>query len=439
MEQKWSDTLLHLLEWTKKRVDSRIVRRKRFSLLIKRNHYLVDDLPIIKITGTNGKGSVCAMLESIFLTDHKKTGLFTSPHLVSVTERIRINGKPVTLSMMDKQANALMPNLISFVEEYGKDYLPSFFEILILIALRIFREENVDIAIFEAGIGGYNDSTSLLPEIISAITTVSIDHQEQLGGELEQIAIDKAGITNDNSTLVMGPSIEGNVLDVIKKECHLKNVALIPASMNHIMVTHYTLNGTTIKMTYHQMTLNIDLKLIGHHQLENFAVVATIINYLFEKGMIKDLHVLEGVKQVLWPGRLEYIEGSPSFLLDVAHNPHALQAFKKTLDSLIPYKQRVLLYGASADKDYINCLELIGEMAQEIYLVTGFYRACEIDDLKSYSPSLYQLTETFSSTQEAFQKLIKYYSQETTKKVIVVVGSVFLVGEMRKYLNQGNK
>lgn len=444
-QERWPESLQHLLQWTQRdtsrdKVDS---IQKRFSFLFQQQnqflqeHSLSHEFSIIKVTGTNGKGSVCSMLASSLIQDQKKTGLFTSPHLVSITERIQINGLRVSLSRLDHHAQILSPWLKEIVSEYGEEYFPTFFEILVLIALRIFAEENIDIAIFEAGIGGASDPTSILPEVVSAITTIDIDHPTRLGGTREKIALNKAGIASACATLVTGPSIQGKILKLIEKQSEKRKVTVV-SSKEEIELLHQSLQGIDFQWRHEQERMDLHSNLIGDFQLENFSIVATLFQILWKRGIVHSLDSLKGISQTRWPGRMEYFEGNSSFkppiLMDVAHNPHAMQALQKTLDSFIPFHKRVILYGVSNDKDYQNCLKQITQMAEEIYLVAGFYRSCSLEEMQNSLDSTDSIQGTFVTLEEAVSTLQKRYGEEK-EKFLVFAGSVFLIGEVRQIFN----
>ena len=200
-------TVWELLEWVTTEVPDRTRQTPRFTKLLALNRHLLANMPIIKVAGTNGKGSVCAMLEQSLVAAGKKVGLFTSPHLVDITERFKIHGRQVSPALLESYAKALQPVLFQFVKKNGAQDIPAFFEMLILLALQIFYDKGVDIAVFEAGVGGRNDATRLLPALCSVITTVGLDHQDRLGGSLEELAAAQAGLANAGTQLIVSPAI----------------------------------------------------------------------------------------------------------------------------------------------------------------------------------------------------------------------------------------
>ncbi|NEP12352.1 MAG: bifunctional folylpolyglutamate synthase/dihydrofolate synthase, partial [Symploca sp. SIO2C1] len=207
-----------LEEWTVSRIPGQQEKLLRFKTLLELLNISIPPSSVIKLAGTNGKGSVGAMLEAIFLADAQKVILFTSPHLSRVTERLRVDGVEISPDVLNDAVQQLAPKLVRIVNEYGNYLLPSFFEALTLIALEYFKSYGADIIILEAGIGGYFDIVHLVPAEVSLITNVGLDHTEDLGTTFSEIATDKAGIASPNSTLVLGSDIPESALKAILED-----------------------------------------------------------------------------------------------------------------------------------------------------------------------------------------------------------------------------
>ncbi len=359
-------------------------------------------LPIIKVAGTNGKGSTCAMLEAC-LNNKQGIGLFTSPHLVTPRERIRIDGAMVTFDEMEDAARRVADLLTACGA-----VKPSFFEALIAIALDLFRRRNVRLAVFEAGVGGYNDAVHVLPGDLAALTTVGFDHVDRLGPTLADIARDKAGIVPDGGTLVLGPGLSADDHAVVRAESEPRGVTVIAADALPI-------------------DLNDRLPLAGHHQHDNARTALTLARLAaarfdlpFSPSAVRNAH---------WPARLEQRRlGRRTFLLDVAHNAQGLDVLSDYLDQTTPFDKRFLIYGAAEDKDYRACLATIPRLAPRGILVGGFYRAAPAELLTKRVGN-----ESFMAcnTPDHIGTMLPR-DEDTT---MIVCGSVFLVGTVVSLLD----
>ena len=405
----------------------------RFSILIERFQTLLANKRIVKVTGTNGKGSVCAMLEACLQSENLEVGLFTSPHLFHVTERFRVAGIDVPLDTLDFYAERVLHTVDEFVSVHGELYSPSFFECLILIALHLFHDQDVDVAIFEAGVGGHNDATSLLNGEFSVITNIGLDHKVQLGDSLEAIAADKAGIASHNAHLVLGPDISRSLRKVIEDDVQNRNVVISQASYQGLSPRWLGLDHPTrIDMLVDKQVLQYELPLLGRYQVGNFATVVALVRVLAQKGVVSDLRCLEGVAKTRWPGRFEVHNGFPCYLIDAAHNEHGILALRDSLADLVPYSKRLLVFGASSEKDYKAYLPHLSEIAPEIYLVEGFYRSEQGKILAEAMPRNCNWLRIFPSPKavaEFFER-----SPVHKDKVVIAAGSIFMIGELMNSL-----
>lgn len=400
----WPPTLLALLkQLTPPPAPAELVPRCRaFFDLVKPDQ---TTLPIIKVAGTNGKGSTCAMLEAC-LNDKQGIGLFTSPHLVTPRERIRIDGTMVSFDEMEAAARRVADLLLD------AEVKPSFFEALIAIALDLFHRRNVRLAIFEAGVGGRNDAVHVLPGDLGALTTVGYDHVDRLGPTLADIARDKAGIVPQGGMLVLGPGLSQADLAVVRTEAEPRRLSLVPADAL-------------------PAELSDQLPLAGRHQQDNARTALTLarlaaarFNLPFTPAAVSNTH---------WPARLEQRRlGRRTFLLDVAHNPQGLDALRKHLDQTVPFEKRFLVYGAAEDKDYGSCLAAIRQLAPRGLLVGGFYRAAPAKTLSERIGS-----DTFTPCDTPNQ--IETMLPDNEEITVIVCGSVFLVGTVISLLEVWKK
>jgi dihydrofolate synthase/folylpolyglutamate synthase len=333
---------------------------------------------------------------------------------------------------------------------------------LLLIALRIFVEQGVEVAICEAGIGGYNDATHQLPGLLSVITTIGLDHHRELGPTLASVAADKAGIAGDNSTLILGPAIPPDLRGIIERDVEPRGVTLYQATRQGITATPLGVAGFAVELPGENAPLRFTLPLPGAFQLDNLATVVAALEFLGEAllpsvagplpAVAKErpsflrspapflrspggeggrgVRALAGLEQTFWPGRLEYLPGRPGWLLDGAHNAHAFQAVAAALDGLVAPEERVVLYGAAEGKDYAACLPYLAQIAGRapIYLVEGFYRAVPVARLRE----AVACAGAFASLEEAVQTLA--HTPAHQDKTVIVIGSLFMMGGVRDYL-----
>jgi dihydrofolate synthase/folylpolyglutamate synthase len=423
-----AEILTQLVRWCSTRIADRSIMNERFSSILqlfesKRS------FKIIKIAGTNGKGSTASMLSSCFVAEGKKVGLFTSPHLISVTERFRINDAQVQLNEVTQIAHEIQPILEEHAEIKGKKFIPSFFEVLILIAIEIFHRNHVEIAIFEAGVGGDNDSTSVLPSICSLLTSVGLDHKEQLGETLEEVALDKTGIANAGTTLIVNSEIPTHLKRVIEEKAFRKEVQVLE-SENYVEEYSTSLLETRalVNIGDHEMTLKPRLK--GLFQKQNLNLIIRTWLHLQALGEVQHIDSIKGINHTQWEARFETLRKNPTWLLDAAHNPHALKALINALNEVSKKEDRVLLFGNSEEKDYQEIVKLTPEISENIYLVDSFYKAIPQDVLRN-AMNIQNLRNIGDGD---IQNTIDRIANEHPDKIVVVTGSIFMVGVVRKFL-----
>ena len=436
---KIPNSIEELEQWTtRSRVPGRQQKLLRFKTLLELLNISIPSSQVVKIAGTNGKGSVAAMLEAIFLADAQKVVLFTSPHLSRVTERIRVDGAEISPDVLDDAVRRLALKLVRIVNEQGNHLLPSFFEILTLIALEHFRFCGADIIILEAGIGGYNDVIHLLPGKVSLITSVGLDHTQQLGATLSEIATDKAGIASPDSTLVLGPDIPESALKAILEDAQRRSIEIVSARSEIFQVQSLGVQGHQVTLSSEMGNKTFILPLAGSFQLENLATAKAALDVLISKQIIHNQQSFFGVSQVRWFGRMELIPGNPAWLLDGAHNAHAIAKITADIVQLAQEKEVAILLGLSDHNDDLVDLEpylkkLAEAIPGAIYLTSGFYRALEPLDYLSIFQDESLKVINLGDYQSAIDKLINIY-QSKENSFIVVTGSLFLIGAAREYI-----
>jgi len=393
----------------------RKVRLERFARILELYRSRTAHLPsIVKVTGTSGKGSVCAILESMFLRDGKRVCTFTSPHLVTERERIRLNGKVVSSELWEHAATNARPFFDEILAILGNDCQPSFFETVLLLALNISQANEVDILLLEVAVGGYNDVVSLFSSPLSAITTVGIDHQLELGDTVSEIAADKVGIASAGSTLVLGPSIQGEARSVILA---------------------YTNSGSQVQVG----DVQFRLPLPGRFQLDNLATALSLLESAVLLGWANNLNSVSGASQTHWPARLELVRThplGPYWLIDAGHNPLAYREIRTYITEFYPTSKVALVFGASELDKASEGLTILSPAFDAIFVTTGFYRSAvnSINDLHNAKAILDKLTFVRNPL-EAFRLALEC---KEPFDLIVVTGSVFLVGHWKTLFMAGS-
>jgi|GEM_PF-2746217 len=434
---KIPNNIEELEQWTTFRIPGREPKLLRFQTLLELLNLSVPPSSVVKLAGTNGKGSVAAMLEAIFLADAQKVVLFTSPHLSRVTERIRVDGVEISPDVLDNAVRRLAHQLVRIVNEQGNYLLPSFFEALTLIALDHFKFYGADMIILEAGIGGYFDIVHLVLAEVSIITNVGLDHTDSLGATVSEIATDKAGIASPNSTLVLGPDIPESALKAILKDAQHRCIKLVSARSEIFQTQSLGVKGHQVTLSGETDNHTFILPLVGSFQLENLATAKAAFDVLSSKQIVHYQQSFFGVSQVHWSGRMELIPGNPAWLLDVAHNAHAIAKVTADLPQLAKEKELAILLGLSDHNNIADLApylkQLAGAIQGSIYLTSGFYRALEPLGYRAIFKNESSKVINLGHYKSAIDKLVNsYQSQENA--LIMVTGSLFLIGPAREYI-----
>lgn len=321
------------------------------------------DLKFIHVAGTNGKGSVCAMLAAVLQAAGYRVGLNTSPHLVKFEERIQINGTPISQDDLADLATRIRPAADSMEEH------PTEFELITAMALVYFLEKRCDIVVLETGLGGALDASNVIdtPEV-AVLTAMGMDHMAVLGSTMEEIAAAKAGIIKHGGVVVSsGGCPEAD--QVFRRTCREQHAQLVEVDMSRLCVREQSLTGTRFDFAPCE---NLLLPLAGSYQLRNAATAITTVEVLRQQGWdISHQALRQGIAGVRWPGRLECLrEKDPTFLLDGAHNVHGIKAVTQSLRELFPGRKMVFLLGILADKEVGAMLDLVVPLAERVVTVT---------------------------------------------------------------------
>lgn len=358
----------------------------------------------VQIAGTNGKGSTAAMLGSICRAAGIKCGLYTSPHLVSITERIRVGGEAISPEEFAACATTVRDVSEQLLRDNQIEALPTFFEQLTAIALLAFRNAGIDLAILETGLGGRLDSTTAANARIVAITQIAMDHEQYLGNTLESIAGEKAATIRPGVEAVIAKQ-EPEAMAVLLQRCKETGVVPIVA------------DGRGYE--------NVRLALRGRHQIDNAAVAIRVAELMH----IPHSAIASGLEHAEHPGRLELIQYKPAFLLDGAHNPAGCRALREYLDEFAP-PPLTIVFGAMRDKQLDQIGEILFPVADVLILTAvDNPRSASIEVLRSIAERFARGTviET-SSSNEALQAAI---ARTPPDGLICIAGSLYLIGEVR--------
>jgi dihydrofolate synthase/folylpolyglutamate synthase len=391
-------------------------------------------LRAVHIAGTKGKGSTAIMLATMLQSSGYKVGLYTSPHICDVRERITVNGTMITQAAMTKLINLVEPA----IEKMAADK-PTFFEILTAMAFRHFADEKVDIAVVETGLGGRLDSTNILSPDLCGLTSISMDHMHQLGNTLTAIATEKAGILKADTPAISVPqapeaerALKKAAKDVdIKVQFTGRDIEFsyrVESSRRDGCHTRVCL--TTPRSKFEHLPVPVP----GEHQALNCGLALALLDGLKEQGMeINDSQALAGLLNLRLPGRMELVYEDPRVLLDGAHNAASIQALMRSIGQHVPYDSMVLVFGCATDKDIHGMMSQIATGADKvIFTRSQTARAAAPKDLaevyEEYSGRVGQVTEDLT---EALRVASNAVSRED---IIVLCGSFYLVGEAKKLL-----
>lgn len=392
--------------------------------------------PSVQIAGTNGKGSTAVMLESICREARISVGLFTSPHLISITERIRIDGADISQEEFARLTQQVKQTAEELVQRGELQTLPTFFEHMTAIALLAFREAQVELAILETGLGGRLDSTTAAGAQVVAITPIAMDHEEYLGGTLAEIAAEKAAIIRPGVTTIVAPQ-QDEALEVIKGRCDEVGIkARFVSAPTNVTIAEDSVPGRMCATfeTRNDRYENVCLGLRGRHQAINAATTVVLAEGLGERGFDLSRHlILSGLKNAKHPGRLELLEGNPPVLFDGAHNPAAARALHDYLDEFVD-QPITLIFGAMRDKPLSEIAGILFPAARQVILTElDNPRTANLENLKAAAPS--GLDQTSLHEAKSVGEALQIAERVTgADGLILITGSLYLVGAAQERL-----
>ncbi len=418
----YSDTLKYIFNLRGGEIDLRLHRMEQVLSLL---DHPEKRFPALHIAGTNGKGSTAAMLHRILSVAGYRVGLYTSPHVVSFTERIRIGSEEIS--------EAEVVELAGLVQDLSrKEGIPlTFFEFVTVIALVYFARHKVDVAVVEVGLGGRLDATNVVLPRVSMITTISKDHEAYLGSDLLSIAWEKGGIIKSGIPVVCGdlPQEIGEFL---------QEMAKLKGSSSYFLGRDFSFTWNEKDLFDYQglewSLADLSLALRGRFQRANAALALGALEVVHEEFPVTEAAIREGLKTVFWPGRFEVVAGEPTIILDGAHNGEGIRALVREIRDFKGQKKVVLLFAAMADKDWPLMLRELSAVADEFVLTrVPMERSADPAEMAKAAPSHIPHT-ILSDPREAVRILL---DKVAPGAVILVAGSLYLLGEVRPLVLKG--
>ena len=404
--------------------------------------------PAVLIAGTNGKGSTAATLAAILQASGYKTGLYTSPHLVKINERIRINGAAIpddTFALIHDLVDRTAERLVT---EGELPWHPSFFEMLTAIAFEHFARERLDIAVLEVGMGGRLDATNVVDPRLSVITDISLDHQKFLGETLTEIAREKAGILRARTPVVTLPQtpeandVIGNAILAIDAKAVSAVPYVPPLTPNS---AQYLVPSTHEKPRYISRyplqvlgkEIVVETPLVGRHQLRNIALAIAAAQELAAQGFtnITAATIERGIRETRWPGRFQVLPATidhPEVVFDAAHNPAGAWALRSTLSAAYEDRPLVFVFGAMRDK-------AIGEIAEILFPLAELVVATQVDNPRAATvaeirEAAARVAVEIAGARDLTSAIAQARAAAGTQGLVVVTGSIYIVGEAMRAL-----
>ncbi|MBI5945705.1 MAG: bifunctional folylpolyglutamate synthase/dihydrofolate synthase [Chloroflexi bacterium] len=383
--------------------------------------------PIIHVAGTKGKGSTSAMCAAALQAAGYKVGLYTSPHLEDYTERIQINGEPISHEQLIELVEEIKPYV-------AKIEMLTTFEITTALAFLAFGKYGVDAAVFEVGLGGRLDATNIVTPTVSVITSLSYDHTAVLGDTLTLIAGEKAGIIKDGVPVVSSPQKDESLV-VLERVAALKNSSftlvgrdvkfeLVETSLGGQWLTvdggRWTVNGP-------RSTVKLQIPLLGNHQIENAATAYTALK---TSGIpISDEQIQKGFSQVQWRARFEIARRDPPVIFDSAHNQDSFAKLSETLETYFPGKKVYLIFGASEDKNIPGMFEELKSKIQKIIVTRADHpRALEVEKIQQLAEQAGVESEAVTPVKSALARALELSSKDGS--IVLSAGSMFVTAEV---------
>ena len=397
------------------------------------------NLKLIHIAGTNGKGSITAMITEMLKGKCNKVGMYTSPFLEEFEERIQINGVNIPKNRLASLVEKIREVVDKVIEE-GLNH-PTEFEIITALMLLYFSEEKVDYGVIEVGLGGRLDSTNVITPILSVIASISLDHTNLLGTTIAEIAGEKAGIIKANIPVIIYPQKQ-EAYEVLKnkaKEMNSKLYEIIDISAELIETVQLDRIYQKLKVKMDNESFFVNLPLLGEHQINNFLTALKAFKIICEIENLEFNHqeIIKSISKVQWIGRLEVMNRKPLVVIDGAHNIQGIKALRRNVEKYFKYKNVYLLLGILADKQVHEMIEVITPFAKKVITLTPMSNRAELaEDLMKEVEQYNKNCISMDNYEEAYKVALKEAGQDD---LILISGSLYMIGDMRKVIRKLNK
>ena len=396
-----------------------LARTRQLAALAGNPHH---QLRFIHVAGTNGKGSTCAILESIYRAAGLRVGLFTSPHLVSFRERMQVNRQLIS----ETDVSRLVAEIQPLLQQFPDDAHPTMFEVVAVMALKYFAEQHCGLVVWETGLGGRLDATNIVTPLACVITNIALDHQQWLGETLEKIAAEKAGIIKPG-TPVLTATEAPEAFDVIEEVARNENAPLtrVRAKAGFSLNQIFTREADRMPM----------LPLIGEHQKLNAALALATVEVLKAQIPVGAENIRAGLRSLNWPGRFQLIQNpdGQKILLDGAHNLAGAKALRMALEQAFPASQPLLIFGALADKNWPEICRELAPLASKIFTVpVASKRTATPQEVESVCRQANP-----KSSVQVFDRFSAALAAGKNAPFILITGSLYLIGEALEELGIG--
>lgn len=398
---------------------------------------------MIHIAGTNGKGSTTAMVSRVLMEAGYKVGTYISPYIEEFEERIQINNENIP---KDDLVHIITEVSKAIDEVIALGYQnPTQFEIITCAAFLYYHMKKVDYAVIEVGLGGRLDSTNVITPILSIITSISLDHVAILGDTLDKIAFEKAGIIKEGIPTVLFPQQPEAQLAIEKVATEKKSLLIKVDNDKARFIDSYEVEVNGEKKVIQKVEIktlrenySLELALLGKHQILNATVAVYACEKLIDLGAkISKENIANGMKTVKWPGRLEIMKTDPRVVIDGAHNIDGISKLTESIDMYFKYDNLILILGILADKQVREMIETIVPKASRVIAVTPNSERAELaEDLKAEIENLGVACEAVEDYREAYEKALSYC---TEKDLLLISGSLYMIGDMRRIIRLHKK
>ena len=387
----------------------------------------------VHIAGTKGKGSTAAMIASILTQAGYHTGLYTSPHLLSFTERIQVDGKPIAEETFARLVETLKPE-VETVNQTGDAGELTTFELLTALTFAYFKEMEVDFQVLETGLGGRLDATNVVKPEVCAITSISFDHTDVLGDTLARIAAEKAGIIKPGSITVCAPQLP-EAMETIESVCREREVRLIKLDSRNWQRQAFSDGEQAFQLKGRLGTGEFKIPLTGEHQMENAATAVAVAEALKDLGArIPPESIAAGLAQVNWPGRLQILRRKPCLVVDGAHNADSAGRLARSLENYFNFERLFIIFGASSDKNIPGIVAELASLPATFIVTRSRHPRAVAPDKLIDEFSKWGITP--KTTADVASAIALATGEATPEDLICATGSLFIVSEVMEYMSK---